>query len=140
MHIVDKIFRHHDGELFEYIKEIRAAGEVIIVKLRGKIDADTIPVIMARRRGQYFDNITDKHILFDVEEVSHVDSATLASLVLLLHGVKLHHRKIAFVNVAPGIRDLVKITRLNKYVHEYENEEEAMTALNESEDEGALVA
>ena len=130
MWLIDNIFRHHDGTLFNYIKEIRTTEDVVIVRLKGKIDSDTIPIIMANRSEKYLAHVTENHILFDLKEVKHVDSATLASLILLLHDLKLHHKKLAFVNIPPRIRDYVDIVRLSYYVHEYENEEAALAALN----------
>lgn len=130
MWLIDGIFRHHNGTLFNYIKEIHSSGEVVIVRLKGKIDSDTIPIIMANRSEKYLAHVTEKHILFDLKEVKHVDSATLASLILLLHDLKLHHRKLAFINVPAMIRDYVDIVRLSYYVHEYDNEEAALAALN----------
>lgn len=135
MWLIDGIFRHHDGELFDYIKEIRATDGVVVVKLRGKIDSETIPIIMANRSEKYLAHVTESHILFDLEDVEHVDSATLASLILLLHDLKLHHRKLAFINVPPMIRDYVDIVRLSYYVHEYDDEEAALAALHEEEEE-----
>jgi len=135
MWIIDSLFRHDNGTLFNYIKDIRTTGDVVIVKLHGKIDSDTIPIIMANRSEKNLAHVTEHHLLFDLKEVDHVDSATLASLILLLHDLKLHHRKLAFINVPPMIRDYVDIVRLSYYVHEYEDEEAALAALNNGKED-----
>ena len=73
---IKHIFEHKNGKAFDYVKQIKEISDLEIVRLKGSIDAYTIPVIIANLSDsikRYF----DKDVLLDFKEVTNVDSSTL---------------------------------------------------------------
>jgi anti-sigma B factor antagonist len=122
------IFRHEDGEPFKYIKSIEETDKLVIIRFRGAVDSDTIPLIkqnIAKRRERFL----DKNILADFKEVTHVDSATLAAMVKNLNDIKNHHRKLGIINMHQDLRDYLKIDRIEDLFDIYDTEEAALQVL-----------
>ncbi len=122
------IFKNYNKELFTFIKEVRLAdaGKIIVVKLRGDIDSCTIPLIMEHWGEDFLKKFTNRNILCDLAEVRHIDSSTLAFLMLVLRNLKANGKKIGFINMSSLIKEYTNITRLNCCVCEYADEEAAL--------------
>lgn len=114
------VFKNKKGKVFSCVREIKETNSLVIVRLKGSIDAYTIPKIETKHGSEIEKNL-DKHILLDFKEVSHIDSATLASLVLLLNELKVHHRKLGIVNPTPLLMNYININKLKSKVRIYKN-------------------
>jgi len=119
------LFKHKNGKQFEYIKEIKEIGNSVIARFRGAIDSATIPIIEKniKKRGTLY---LDKNVLVDLEDVTHVDSSTLAELLILLNELKSHHTKLGIVNVPALFMSYLQIERVGSAVRVYESEDTAL--------------
>jgi len=119
------LFKHKDGKQFEYIKEIKEIGNSVIARFRGAIDSATIPIIASniRKRGKRYLN---KNVLVDFEDVTHVDSSTLAELLILLDELQSHHAKLGVVNVPVAFMSYLQVERVESAVRVYESEDAAL--------------
>ncbi|MDP2924448.1 MAG: STAS domain-containing protein [Candidatus Omnitrophota bacterium] len=122
------IFKHNNGRLFEYIKEIKEISDLVIVRFKGAIDSATIPIIRENIK-KYREKYLDKNILVDFKEVSHVDSATLAALLIILGEHEKHRTKLGIINISKLFESYLQVERLGTIICTYANEELAMKAL-----------
>jgi len=122
------IFRDKNGKTLPYVKDITRSGAVVIVKLHGFIDSNTIPTIEADISDKRY-NYLDSNILLDFGEVTHVDSTTLAYLISLLHSLKAHHRRLGIINAGAALLNYINIEKVGELVHIYKTEEEALKDL-----------
>jgi processive 1,2-diacylglycerol beta-glucosyltransferase len=122
------IFKNKNGKTFAYIKEIKEINTLAIVRLKGSIDSHTIPIIRTNL-GNKIKKYLDKDILLDCKEVTHVDSATLGSLIQLLNELKRCNRKLGIVNMTSILRDYLKITNLEFAVQVYRSQKDALDDL-----------
>jgi len=125
---IGDIFKNKKGRTFNYVKELKETDELIMVRLKGVIDTYTLPIIKAEHDSEIKENL-DKHILLDFKDVTHVDSATLASLIQLLNELKMHNKKLGITNATFLLKNYLGITRLESMVHIYETEKAALKDL-----------
>ena len=126
---IKDVLKNKSGKVFNCVREIKETDSLVIVRLKGSIDAYAIPKIETKYGSEIEKNL-DKHILLDFKEVSHIDSATLASLVLLLNELKVHHRKFGVVNPTPLLMNYININKLESKVRIYKNEKTALRNLS----------
>ncbi len=122
------IFKNKNGKIFTYVKEIKEIDILVIIKLKGSIDFHALPIISANFENK-IEKYLDKHILLDFKEVTHVDSATLASLIKLLNELKKRNRKLGIVNITSVLKEYLKIANLESVVQVYESQAEALDDL-----------
>lgn len=122
-----RIFKNCDGRTLPYIKGVEVEGETAIIRLKGEINATTIPIIKDNCCNK---KKLDKNILLDYEEVTQIDSATLASLVLQLKELGEKHRKLAILNMPDMLQKFLDITNLDGLIATYRDEDEALNFLN----------
>lgn len=72
----------------------------------------------------------DKNILVDFKEVSHVDSATLAALLIILGEHEKHRTKLGIINIPKLFESYLEVERLGTIICTYDNEELAIKALS----------
>ena len=125
---LERLFKNTTGELFNYLRKVEEAGDLIIERLQGAIDAATIPVIEEGLKGR-IEKYLDKNILLDFKDVTHVDSATLAALIILLDQLQCHHRRLGIINPHPELMSYLAIEKIDKLVRVYEDEAQAVADL-----------
>ena len=125
---IGDIFKDRNGNIFVYIKEIKEINDLAIVRLKGTIDSYTISTIRANL-GRKLEKYLDKDILLDFKEVTHIDSAILASLIQLLNELKRHNRKLGVTNTTPLLENYLNITKLESVVQIYKSEKVALDDL-----------
>ena len=123
------IFMHEDGRAFDYIKEVKDTGNLVIMRFRGEVDAATIPIIRKnlKKRAPEF---IKKNVLIDLKDVTHIDTATLATFVDMLKKRKEQHTAVALVNVPPFIHRYLEIEKLESFARIYDTEEAALAELS----------
>ena len=121
------IFRHPDGGLLACIGEIRETDDLVTIRFKGAIDASTIPVLESNFKKKAHGYV-DKNMLLDFKEVTHVDSATIAALVLLLMDRKETSAKLALVNLPDMFKNYLKIERIDTLVPVFDSEPQALAA------------
>ncbi len=122
---VKDMFKNENEKVHDCIKEIKEMDELVIVRLKGSIDAYAIPRI-ENKYGSEIEKNFDKHILLDFKETSFVDSATLASLVMLFDELKVHHRKLGVINPTPLFMSYININKLESKIRIYKDEKTAL--------------
>ena len=115
-----------NGILFSYIKEIKEIDDVVLVRLKGNIDAYTIPMISSDRTKP-----PNRHFLLDFNDVVHIDSTTLASILILFSLLKMKGRKLGVINPTPLMKNYLKVNKLTKLVKIYNNERKAVNDLRD---------
>jgi len=128
---VEDIFKNQNGKTLEYIKEIKEIDDLAIVRLKGSIDSNTIPIIRTNL-GSDVERYLDKHILLDLKEVILIDSATIAALIQLLSELKVHNRKLGIINMTLLFKNYLSIARLGSVVCVYKDEKSAVKDLLQS--------
>jgi anti-anti-sigma factor len=111
--------------------DIRKAGDVVIVDLKGKLTAglgdqilrDTIDELLAERW---------RKILLNLSEVSFMDSAGVGELVAGLKTAKRLGAALRLLNATERVQSTLYIARLLPVFEIYEDETEALRRFRES--------
>jgi anti-anti-sigma regulatory factor len=69
----------------------------------------------------------DKHVLLDFKDVTHVDTSTLAGMIILLDKLQKKRRKLGIVNTAAHLEDYFAIGKIGSLMHVYGSEESAFS-------------
>ena len=110
--------------------EVRRAGDVVIVDLKGKLTAGLGDQILRETLDELLAESWRK-ILLNLSEVSFMDSAGLGELV---SGLKTAHNLGAALKVLTSerVRDAISLARLLPLFEVFEDEEEAIRRFGES--------
>lgn len=110
-----------------FIEQVEDVDKVHIIRLKGPIDMSTIPKIYELKlKAKNKRGTLKKSILLDFKKVSHVDSATIALLLNVLHEVKHEHHKLGLIGISRELREMFTIARVSTLFAVYETEEEAI--------------
>ncbi len=113
-----------------YLDRIDVLEKMEIVRLKGRLDHEMIPIVEARiKENRAMGSKIEKNILLDFAKVEHVDSALIASHILHLNEYQDKGFTIAFLNVTNEWHALVGIFKNGKF-KVYTSEEEAVRDLN----------
>ncbi len=105
-----------------------------IVRLRGKIDQQTVAEIERFRRwvGKHR-GFQHKHILIDFKEVTHVDTAAVAEIIQEVSELKTEHLRLGAVHLNSVVRAMFQVLKVEKLIAIYDNESEALEAMTRKE-------
>ncbi len=109
------------------VAQVEAQGiETILCK--GRLDAAAAPQI----RGDVDSHLKDGHnrLIFDMQEVSFVDSSGLAVFVNALKGARAAGGDIAILGPTAPVRSILELTRLHRIMSIVESREEAVAAVS----------
>lgn len=126
---IQHFFEHQNGTKLPYVKELRESAELITIFLKGPIDVNTVPVVCTDFQGK-LERYLDKNILLDFEEVTHVDSSTVADLILLLGQLQQRHRKLGVTHAGGILENYIEIDNLRPLIRIYSDEAEALRELS----------
>ena len=125
---IKELLKRKNGKLFLYVKEIKEINDLTLVRLKGNIDLYTIPFIKTDHKFE----VPNKHFLLDFKEVTHIDSATLASLLMFLTLLKIKNRKLGVINPTALLNSYLNITKSASLVKVYSNENKAIKDFREA--------
>jgi anti-sigma B factor antagonist len=108
------------------IKELRAQPEATVVVLSGEIDLHQSPALHAALVDVASNR--PKRLVLNMTDVSYMDSSGVGTLVELLRRVNAYKGKLALVNLAPRVRGVFEITKLDKFFNIFPSEEQALQA------------
>lgn len=114
----------------ESVRAIEDIRGVRVIRLRGPVgrdigsDADAADHEAARTEGVF-----DRPVLFDFQETTDCDSATVAYLIRALRRRLAAHMPVGIVNAPPRLAAELKITRVEPLFRVFRSEEEAITEL-----------
>jgi len=121
-------------ELPSFIESVKDVDNIHIIHLKGPIDMQTIPEIEEiDKQAQEMRGTLKKNIILDFKQVTHVDSATCASLIEAISRFKSEHHKFVLVGLSDAFKSLIEITRIGPLFSIYETEEEAVKALESAQ-------
>jgi anti-anti-sigma factor len=125
--------RFRRQESLPFLKEIETLKNLRIIRLQGAVDMTTLPNIeRIKTRAKAQRGLMEKNILLDLRHVTHVDSSTIASLLVALSEIKKEKHTLALVNIPPTLKNILDIGEYRKLVPVYANEARARSALNRS--------
>ena len=99
---------------------------ISICKAEGEIDINTAPQFK-----KAFDALTrekEAKVIINMEKVDYIDSSGLATLVELLKNFRKSGTSLKLTNLAPKVKSLFEITKLEKLFDISEKEEDAVAA------------
>ena len=108
--------------------DVRGRNGVIIVTLSGRIIGPAGGELRQTLNEQ-LENIDSPKVLFDLGEVSRIDSSGLGTLVATQVTVARKGGRAGIVNIGEGIQNLLVMGRLITVFERYDSEEEAITGL-----------
>jgi len=102
----------------------KEANGITTYEIKGDIDINSSPDI----REAFETGVKNKamKILVNLNSVSYVDSSGLATLVEMLKKTRVYGGKLRISNLAPKVKSLFEITKLEKLFEIFETEEEAI--------------
>ena len=114
-----------------YLDRIDELEKLDIVRLKGRLDQNTVPLVEARiKENREMGSTISKNVVLDFAKVEHVDSALIASHVLHLKEYQEKGFSIALINVTEELKLLVDVFREKEYFKIFGSEAEAVKALN----------
>jgi anti-sigma B factor antagonist len=96
---------------------------ITIYEVKGDIDINSSPDVRDVFERGVKDKITK--IIVNLNSVSYIDSSGLATLVEMLKKTRLYGGNLRLSNLAPKVKSLFEITKLEKLFEIFETEEEA---------------
>ena len=114
-----------------YLERIDDHEKVSIIRLKGEITREMIPVMEARiQENRRMGSKIDKNVIVDFAKVIDVDSATVA--FHLIHLEEFHQQgfELAFINLNEEMKVLLEIFGSNAPLKVYPSEATALGALN----------
>jgi anti-anti-sigma factor len=125
-----RIFKPAHRHIECCIKEVKELENLVVLRLKGRVDYTTIPTIKAN-----FDRIVpdyiDKNILVDFKDVTRVDSVTLGMIILVLSQLKKRRRTLGIINATPLLENYLKVEKVDAFIRRYPTEEEALQELSQ---------
>jgi len=104
--------------------------EVLVIRFTAqKILADTAIAQIGRELLELADQ-ADGKMLLNFEDVTFMSSAMIGKIVLLNKKCIAAKTVVKLCSIAPSIREVFEITRLNKVFSIYETEDDAIKAFN----------
>jgi anti-sigma B factor antagonist len=103
----------------------KQSNGITIFDIKGDIDINSSPSI----RDVFEKGVKEKimKILVNLTGVSYIDSSGLATLVEMLKKTKAYGGKLRISNLAPKVKSLFEITKLERLFDIFESEEEAVS-------------
>lgn len=118
-------------ELPPYLERVDELERVSIIRLKGEITHEIIPVIEARIRDNRRNGSTiDKNVIVDFAKVVDVDSATVAFHVIHLEEYQQSGFEIAFINLNEEMIALLKMFKRDAPFKVFPTEAHAIMELN----------
>jgi len=102
-----------------------AKNGLMVCRIDGEIDINTAPDIK-----RAFDRLVSKKepkIIINLSRVTYVDSSGLATLVEVLKNMRAYGGRMKLTNMAPKIKSLFEITKLEKLFEIMSDEEDAIS-------------
>lgn len=107
--------------------EVRKNGKITVIQLAGELDAYTA----ARFKEVMVDAIEDggENLIVSMADVEYIDSSGLGALVGGLKRVSERRGKIVILSAQPQVRKVFEITGLERVFPLFDDEDEAVAAL-----------
>ena len=115
-----------------YLHRLEEFPRLEIVRLKGRLDHDTIPLVESRiEENRKHGGKIEKNVILDFAKVEHVDSALIASHMVHLSEYQSQGFTIAMINVTTELKNLIDLFHKKDAFKIYANEEDAVKELNQ---------
>ena len=126
-----ELFKKSESDTPPYLDRIDELEKVDIVRLKGLITRDMIPIMEARiQENRRAGSKIEKNIIADFSMVVDVDSATIAFHLIHLQEYWEKGFEIGFIQINDEFRTLLDIFKEKGNFKVFVSEEEAIKALN----------
>ena len=126
-----ELFKKHNKEKPSYLERIDELQKVSIVRLKGRIDQTTIPLIDSRiKENRRAGSTIDKNVILDFFRVEHVDTATIAFHMFRLKEYQEKGFKAGFINMTAEMKVLLDMFKENETFMVFASEDEAVKEFN----------
>ncbi|MBC8076021.1 MAG: anti-sigma factor antagonist [Chloroflexales bacterium] len=124
-------FDPHAGNLLTMVKYLGpdARRDVVVMPLRGRVDAITSPKISAQAREQISGGA--RFLLVDLAEVSFLSSSGLRALLLIRKELMTHGGELRLCGLQPQVHEVFALTGFTQVFAIHANEEEARAAFGQ---------
>jgi anti-sigma B factor antagonist len=109
----------------------RRMGDVTVVDIAGRIVLGKESATLRELVSQ-LTNDGSRKLLFNLAEVSYIDSSGLGNLVSALTNVRRQGGELKLVNLNKNVHDLIQITRLYTVFDVFDGEAEALRSFGQS--------
>lgn len=114
-----------------YLEGIEELEKVTIVRLKGEITREMIPLIEARiQNNRKMGSKIEKNVIIDFAKVIDVDSATVAFHLIRLKEYQKEGFEVALINLNEEMKVLLQMYGRNAPMKVYPTEANAIAALN----------
>lgn len=113
-----------------FVEKIETEPHLQIIRLKGDIDMSTVPgiekMIVEAKKNR---GLMEKNILLDFKNVGHVDSSTIAALIVMLADLKHQHRRLGLVNISSRLEKMIAVLDVRDLFTVYRREDLARREL-----------
>ncbi len=125
------LFKKTKKEKPPYLERIDELEKLSIIRLKGLITRDMVPIIEMRiQENRKEGSGIDKNVLVDFALVEDVDSSTIAFHLVHLEEYRARGFKVGFININKEFKDLLDIFKKNDKFKVFANEKEAVKELS----------
>ena len=125
-------FKKHESTKPPYLEKIDQLPKLDIIRLKGRMDQNMIPVAEDRiRENRQHGGRIEKNILLDFSKVEYVDSAMIAFHIVHLREYRQKGFDIGFINITEQLHGLLDIFKDEAIFDVYVSEAEAVSILNQ---------
>ena len=100
----------HRVSSISFVEKIETINNLQIVRLKGDIDMTTVPgierMIIAAKKNR---GLMEKNILLDFQNVGHVDSSTIAALLVMITDLKNQNHRLGLVHISPRLEKILSV-------------------------------
>ena len=115
-----------------FIEKIEDYKNFRVMRLKGAIDMSTIPEFSKMvPKAKNNKGSLKQNLLLDFRKVTHVDSSTIAILLVALNELKHEKHKLVLANVPENLKGMLDISEINDLFTIYDSEEDAYNDLKE---------
>lgn len=108
----------------DLIKEIRDVEGATVVVLTGEVTLDKTPRLHERLKGLCRQGT--HHLIIDLTDVAHIDSAGVGTLVDIYRRVRAQGGKMALVGMNARVRGVFEVTKLDQFFTIFDTAAEAL--------------
>lgn len=103
---------------------VRASGAARIVDLEGDVDLGTSPNL----RRALFDLLGETpRLAVNLQALRYIDSSGIATLIEVLKAAQRLQKEFVLFGLSPAVRDVFRLTHVNRIFRIFDNEAEAVT-------------
>lgn len=107
---------------------MRQQGDITVIRPQDpRIDASIAPEF--KRRGLELISMGKGKVIVDLSQVKFIDSSGLGALVSFVKAVG-RNGNIALVGLTPGVKEILRLTRLDRVFQIFSSEKEALGHLS----------